>query len=125
MNNAVFGDLIFNTGWKTETDVTLFDKTYKVVVKVKAYRETDGVTAGQELAYSDFCENRAARLDTIEKLLSNYAKDKAKGRFIPRTLLFNRDGSYAMLLDDREDEEGGVAATLAPESSVVAQDDYL
>ena len=62
MNNAVFGNLIFNTGWKTETDVTLFDKTYKVVVKVKAYRETDGVTAGQESAYSDFCENRVARL---------------------------------------------------------------
>ena len=125
MNNAIFGDLTFNTGWKTETNVTLFDKAYKVVVKVKAYREADGVTAKQELSYSDFNENRATCLNTIEKLLSNYAKDKAKERFTPRTLLFNRDGSYAMLLDDREDEEGGVAVMLAPESDVVAQDDYL
>ena len=78
-----------------------------------------------ELSYSDFNENRATCLNTIEKLLSNYAKDKAKERFTPRTLLFNRDGSYAMLLDDREDEEGGVAVMLAPESDVVAQDDYL
>lgn len=125
MNNAVFGDLTFNTGWKTKTDIVLFDKTHRVVVKVKAYFEKDSVTPEQESAYSDFCKNKIARLNTVETLLSNYANGHAKKRFTPRTLLFNRDGSYAMLLDDQEDEENGVAVTLAPESKIVAQDDYL
>lgn len=125
MKNSIFGELTFNTGWKTKTDITLFNEKYEVVVKAKAYFEKDGVTAEQEKAYADFIENKAFRQKTIEELLDGYANGKANERFISKTLIFNRDGSYALLLDDKEDEDGGVAVTLMPKSEILSQDEYL
>jgi hypothetical protein len=125
MNNATFGELTFNICWKTKTDITLFGNKFEVVVKAKAYFEKDGVTAKQETAYTDFTENKTARLEAVETLLNDFADNSAINRFIPRTMLFGRDGEYALLLDDKQDEDGGIAVTLAPKVEVVAQDAYL
>lgn len=125
MNNIVFGELTFNIGWKTKTHITLFGNQYDVVVKVKAYFEKDGITPEQELAFADFKENKSVQLKIVEKLLNDYTNGAPSDLFIPRTLLFNRDGSYALLLDDSRDEEGGVAVILAPVMSVIAQNEYL
>lgn len=125
MNSTAFGELTFNTGWKTETSITLFDNTYNIVVKAKAYFEKDGVTAEQEKAYFNFNGNRETHLVTVEKLLNQYTNGKAATRFIPRTMLFQRDGGYALLLDDNEDEDAGIAVTFAPKAEVVSQDEYL
>lgn len=125
INNIVFGELTFNIGWKTKTHITLFGNQYDVVVKVKAYFEKDGITPEQELAFADFKENKSVQLKTVEKLLNGYANGAPSDLFIPRTLLFNRDGSYALLLDDSRDDEVGIAVTLAPNMSVIAQNEYL
>ena len=125
MNNITFGELTFNTGWKTKTNISLYGTNYNVVVKVKAYYENDGVTAEQESAYADFKENKNARLITVEKLLNDFANSNSSERFIPRTLLFQRNGGYALLFDDKLDEDGGVAVCLAPKAEVLAQDEYL
>jgi hypothetical protein len=125
MKNEVFGELTFNTGWKTKTDITLFGNKLEVVVKAKAYFEKDGVTAEQEKAYADFSKNKSAFLATAEELLNGYANGKATERFVAKTLLFNRDGSYALLLNDNKDEDGGVAVTFAPKMVVLSQDEYL
>jgi len=125
MHNATFGELSFSTGWKTKTELSLFGASYDVVVKVKAYFEKDGVTAEQESAYTDFIKNKNALLVTVEKQLNAYDECNSTERFIPRTLLFQRNGGYALLLDDKQDEDGGVAVCLAPKEEVVAQDDYL
>ncbi len=125
MNNTSFGELTFNTGWKTITDISLYGTNYDVVVKVKAYYEKDGVTAEQESAYADFKENKNSRLVTVEKLLNDFADSTSEKRFIPKTLLFQRNGAYALLFDDKQDEDGGVAVCLAPKAEVVSQDEYL
>ena len=125
MNNTSFGELTFNTGWKTKTDISLYGTNYDVVVKVKAYYEKDGVTAEQESAYADFKENKTARLVTVEKLLNDFADSTSAKRFIPKTLLFQRNGAYALLFDDKQDEDSGVAVCLAPKAEVVSQDEYL
>lgn len=125
MNNTTFGELTFNIGWKTKTDITLFSKSYNIVVKAKAYFEKDGVTTEQETSYDDFRGNINSHIATVEKLLNEYVSGDADVRFIPRVLLFQRDGEYALLLDDKEDEDGGVAVILAPKQEVVTQDEYL
>jgi hypothetical protein len=125
MNNNAFGELIFKTGFKTKTNITLFDKKFDIVVKAKAYYETDGITVEQETAYLDFKDNKAERLKTVDSLLNKFADGNAPNRFVPRSLLFNRDGSYAILFDDKENEDDGVAVTLAPKTEVVSQDEYL
>ena len=125
MNNSVFGELVFNTGWKTKTSIHLFGNNYDVIVKAKAYFEKDGVTVEQETAYGDFCSNKSERLAAVENLLNSFAKDDASKQFTPRTLLFQRDGGYAILFDDKEDIDGGIAVCLAPQAEVVTQDEYL
>ena len=40
-------------------------------------------------------------------------------------LLFRQDGSYALLLDDAEDEDNDVAVCLAPTAEVMPQEEYL
>ena len=125
MNNKTFGELTFNTGWKTKTDISLYGNSYNVVVKAKAYHESDGVTAEQESAYADFKGNKDTRLITVEKLLDAFTDGNSAKRFIPQTLLFQRKGGYALLLDDKQDEDGGIAVILAPKAEVKSQDEYL
>lgn len=125
MKNEIFGELTYNTGWKTKVKITLFSKEYEVVVKAKAYREEDGVTVEQEKAYIDFNNNKSAQIRSIEDLLNRYSNGKSVERFVPRTLLFKREGSYALLLDDKEDEDDGIAVTLSPKAEVLSQDEYL
>lgn len=125
MKNSVFGQLIFNTGFKTKEDITFFNTNYSIVVKAKAYYEKDGITKEQEAAFCCFKTNKDNQLKNIEKLLIDFAGDNAAKRFVPRTLLFLRDGGYALLCDDNEDEDGGVAVCLAPTMEVLSQDEYL
>ena len=125
MNNSAFGEIIFNTGWKTNADITLFGNDYSVIVKVKAYFEKDGISNEQEIAFSNFKTNKSELLKSVENLLSDFADSNASERFVPRMLLFQRDGSYALLLDDNEDEDGGIVACLAPTAEIKSQDEYL
>lgn len=125
MKNSVFGEFVFNTGWKTKTEIVLFNKNYSIVVKAKAYFEKDGITKEQEVAFVNFQTHKAEQLNIVEKLLIKFSSDEAVERFIPRTLLFQRDGSYAFLFDDNEDEDGGIAVSLEPTATVLSQDEYL
>lgn len=124
MKNKAFGEITFNVGWKTTTLITLFSRESQIVVKAKAYRKTDVVTAEQEKSFTDYSKNKSEYRTTIEKLLSDYSDDAAN-RFIPKTLLFERDGAWALLCDDLLDPDGGIAVCLQPDKKIVLQDDYL
>ena len=125
MKNPVFGEVEFNTGWKTTAEISLYGKKYGVTVKVKAYFEKDGITEEQENAFRDFDGNREWHMKTAEKLLDDYAGGHSPKRFVPRTILFERDGGYALLLDDVKDADGGVAVCLSPKEEALPQDAYL
>ncbi|MFE8697682.1 DUF6985 domain-containing protein [Cytobacillus sp. FJAT-53684] len=125
MKNQVFGELIFDTGWKAKTVLVLFDKTVDIMVKAKAYYEKDGITSDQEKAFADWDSNKEQKVSIIEKLLNDYCKSNAPEQFIPRTLLFDRNGEYALLLDDKCDQDEGIAICLVPNERVVLQGDYL
>lgn len=125
MINSIFGEMTFNTGWKTSINVVLFGKSINVIVKAKAYFEEDGITDKQENAFNDFIHMKEIRLKKIEELLDNYVGNNVKSRFSPQTLLFERDGAYALLFDDNQDVEGGIAVCLFPNEIVRTQGEYL
>jgi hypothetical protein len=125
MKKTIFGEMIFNTGWKVNTKISLLGKGFDITIKAKAYREEDGISYEQAKAFADFDTQKSMRLKTTEYLLNKFSKGNTTERFIPRTLLFQRDGSYALLCDDREDEDDGVAVCLSPEVKVISQDEYL
>ena len=58
MIKTALGDLTFDTGWKTSLMVTLFEKTYKITVKAKAYFEKDGITDAQKDSITKFSKNK-------------------------------------------------------------------
>lgn len=124
MLHDLFGEITFNTGWKSKKTIRLFDKEYTINLKIQAYFEEDGITEEQENAYSEFCKSENEKLETIENLLRGYS-DSPEQEFIPKTLLINRDGAYALLCDDTDNEDEGIAVCLYPEEVIISQDDYL
>ena len=124
MLHDLFGEITFNTGWKSKKTIRLFDKEYTINLKIQAYFEEDGITEEQENAYSEFCKSENEKLETVENLLRGYS-DSPEQEFIPKTFLINRDGAYALLCDDTDNEDEGIAVCLYPEEVIISQDDYL
>lgn len=124
MLHDLFGEITFNTGWKSKKTIRLFDKEYTINLKIQAYFEEDGITEEQENAYSEFCKSENEKLETVENLLRGYS-DSPQEKFTPKTLLIDRDGSYALLCDDIDNEDEGIAVCLYPEEVIISQDDYL
>ena len=124
MLHDLFGEITFNTGWKSKKTIRLFDKEYTINLKIQAYFEEDGITEEQENAYSEFCKSENEKLETVENLLRGYS-DSPQEKFTPKTLLIDRDGSYAMLCDDIANEDEGIAVCLYPQEVIISQDDYL
>ena len=124
MMHDVFGDIEFTVGWKTNKSIVLFGHSYVVTVKIQAYLEEDGITKEQENAYINFLNTEEIKMSCIERLLKEYSAS-AELRFIPKTLLIDRDGAYALLFDDEDNPEDGIAVCLEPEEKIMAQDDYL
>lgn len=125
MISTAFGELTFQIGFKKQIEITLFGKTISVVLKAKAYYEQDGLTAEQLAALCDLHEHLTEQMQIAETLLRSEAGSHAAERFTARTLLVQRDGEYALLLDDAEDEEEGVAVVLSPITQVLSQSVYL
>ena len=124
MLHDLFGEITFNTGWKSKKTIRLFDKEYTINLKIQAYFEEDGITEEQENAYSEFCKSENEKLETVENLLRGYS-DSPQEKFTPKTLLIDRDGSYALLCDDIDNEDEGIAVCLYPQEVIISQDEYL
>jgi hypothetical protein len=124
MMHDVFGDIEFTVGWKTNKSIVLFGHSYVVTVKIQAYLEEDGITKEQENAYINFLNTEEIKMSCIERLLKEYSAS-AELRFIPKTLLIDRDGAYALLFDDEDNPDDGIAVCLEPEEKIMSQDDYL
>jgi hypothetical protein len=134
MSKSVFGNVVFNYGFDTKANISLLGKEYDITVTAAAYREQDGISEKQEKAYQAYKASEQEKLTRIEELLQQYRKAKTGNPssraqlstlFTPRTLLFGRDGAYALLLDDAENPDEGLAVCLAPKEKVVSQDGYL
>lgn len=124
MMNSVFGELTFNVGWIASTVFIYFGNSCPITLKVKVYFEEDGITSEQEQAYIDYTKNNETKFTAIELLLNNYSDD-ASTHFVPKTLLFERDGSYALLCDDNNEPDEGIAVCISPMEQIMSQGDYL
>lgn len=124
IENSVFGKMEFHTGWKTHGEVSFYEKVYPVIIKCKSYRQEDGLTSEQKTAMELYVRDGKKQISTSQQMLSNQYPD-AKRRFTPTMLIFQRDGEYALLLDDAENPDEGLCMVLSPKRKIVSQDDYL
>ena len=124
MVKTFLGDLEFHTGFKKSDSIEFCNRKYEVTIKAKAYFEEDGITAEQQSSLQKYGENKEEFFKIITDLALNYDKT-AKERFVPKTLLFQRNGECALLCDDVNEPDEGLAICILPEKEIVSQDDYL
>lgn len=118
------GKMSFDTGWKLKRDITFDGSTYEIVVKCKAYKSGDGITHEQEAAMEKFTREGEKQLAIAAQMLKGKYPDAGQ-RFVPTMLLFDRDGEYALLLDDKDAPDEGMCAVLSPRREIISQDEYL
>lgn len=124
MHNDVWGEMKFHIGWKSKISLDFFDRQWDVTLKAQAYKEADGLTAVQEQAFEDFKNNENRLLTEAEnKLLKTYPQASKTYRL--SELLFKRDGSCALLLDSKNDPDGGIAIQLLPQLKIFEEDTFL
>jgi len=114
----------FNTGWKRKDSIQLADRKYEVTIKIQAYSKEDSLTAEQEANVDEYLSSGLEWIKAIDKKLCEYAENYLE-RFVPRTMLFKKDGDVALLCDDNDDPDGGIAVCVKPSLEIKLQDDYL
>lgn len=114
---------LFKVGFKKTDVFGFFGRICSIVVKLKAYCEKDGITSEQLEAYKHYVENKKNIQTLVENEFSKpqYNKDN----LTPKTLLINRKGEVALLVQDAADLDGGLVVVIKPEFKVVPQDEYL
>ncbi len=121
---TVFGEMKYSIGWKTERTIQLFDTEYHITVKIQAYEKELELPAEQLESCKMFVDNEKKMLSSIEKLMFDFSTNY-KERFIPQVLLIKINGSVALLCDDEEYPDEGIAVCVYPEKCVLSQDEYL
>lgn len=124
MNNTIIKEFIFNVGWKKTSKIKLFGNNFEITIKLQAYFKEDGITSEQENSYIEYKKDEENICKIIENMLVNFDAN-AHSRFIPSTLIFERNGSYALLCDDNFEPDDGIAVCLKPTKKIIYQDDYL
>ena len=122
MKNDVFGEVIFNYGWKTKTEITLWGEIFTIKVVADAYYEHEKITEEQEQLYLAFKKIPAGK---IEALLAQFYEGAPNEFLTPTTLCITREGECALLFDDDNDPDNGMVAKLFPEEEVMTQDEFL
>ena len=124
MNDKIFGEVSFDAGWNRTESISLWGKSNDLLITAVAYYESETITGAQQSSYRSFNLNKSIMEKKAEQLLSNYM-DEPEKHLTPRFLVFEKDGAYALMLDDDNDPDNGVAVQFAPVAKVTSQDAYL
>ncbi|MEG2893057.1 MAG: hypothetical protein RR840_06790 [Clostridium sp.] len=129
--DQVFGEVIYDHGWTKDEKVNLWDEEVTLTTIAFAYKGQD-IVENQQKAYMEFLNKKQEYISRLEILVREYydslTKDidlTPKGTIIPREILFDRDGSIAVMCDCKFDKDNGIAVKLYPSEEVVSQDEYL
>ena len=112
----------FNIGWKQPLSISWFNESYDIVLKLQAYSKNEKLTKEQVVAYTAFKKNEVAQIKQAEQFVKKNSKANS---YTPTMVVFKQNGEYALLCDDKDNPDEGVAIMLAPTVSIVSQDDYL
>lgn len=124
MKDKIFGEVSFDAGWNRNDKISLWGKINNITVTAAAYYDSELITEAQQSSYRSYNLNKSILEKKVEQLLSNYM-DEPEKHLKPRFLVFEKNGAYALMLDDDNDPDNGVAVQLAPTAKVTSQDAYL
>ena len=123
--DTIFGKMKFDYGWESPYDFELFGKKYKILLRAEADNETDAISDKQEQSFEIYQTKKATYSKLTQILLETSIDDFEAANYKPTTLLFQQNGEFTILLDDRQNEDDGIAVVLFPNAYVTTQDYYL
>ena len=125
MKNRIFGVMYYHTGWERKMIIPFNNQKQEIVIHAKAHGVEEEITQEQENSFSHFLENVDLIMKKIEhELLNDTGEDYAE-RYIPVMLLIKRDGSCALICDDIDDIENGLAVSFLSGIRIMTQDEFL
>lgn len=143
VNNSVFGLMEYDFQWEKIEKVSIFKKEYDITISAEAYSE-ENISKKQEESYLRFKENEKIYIETIENKLKEYINENLEDLatywvgarkiinitdlakiVVPKSILFQQDGTIVFLAECEWDIENGIAVKLYPEVEVGPQDIFI
>ncbi|MCM0599158.1 hypothetical protein [Periweissella fabalis] len=125
IQDTVFGNIKFGVvSFLTTINVNIFGENQAIIVDIRAYEEKDGITTAQQIAFSNFTQQKDILLSQLQSGLMTI-DSQAQTRFTAKNMLIDRNGELALLFDDAQNEEDGLAVQLLPNFLITEQDSYL
>ncbi|MDG6896063.1 hypothetical protein [Volucribacter amazonae] len=127
--NNLLDEVTFNYGWvsNTKLKLSLNNKEYEVSCVFQS-QKSQSISEEQKQSLASFLNKQSEYEKKANALLNGYitAENISNDEKIkPKTLLFKRDGSFAILADCSWDIENGIAIILSPQQSIGIQDIFL
>ena len=114
IKDKVFGNMEYKHSWTKKDSFIFLGKVYSINVTAQAY-SNDEILESQQINYTNFRNYLDEHKEEIEEKLVEYCKTICDGNIIlveclkPKTVIFERDGSWGILFDTDCDIENGVA----------------
>jgi len=131
MDDKVFGNVEYNYSWIKKETVNFYDNNYEVTIIIKAYKDED-ILDIQRNTYRNYLNTLESKKNVINDILADYCKNEFNQNISinkclePKSILFERNGSWGILFDSEFAIEEGVALYFQDnEISIGIQDDYL
>ena len=126
IHDDILGELVFDYGWVKSIHFH-FKKQEITLPCVFSASKNEDLSLEQHQAYVLFQEQQAHFEERTQILLREYlvANEIQSSECIPTKILFQRDGSFGILLDCDWDEEHGIVVILNPTEEVGMQDIFL
>lgn len=127
MNTNFFENAKFNLGWEIPLNISLFGKSYSIVVVADAYYATEKATIEQNTTYKNFLDNYNDVMENVEKRLiaETGSLQKAIERFIPKMLKIKTNGDAGLVFDDKDNFENGLVVTVDTKYMLLSTDEYF
>jgi hypothetical protein len=138
--DEVFGEMVYDYGWKKTEKIDLWGRTYEVIVTAPAFSKKP-INDVQRDRYKyfkaereDISKRSLAALKEYLLAVSEQIRGEAYKQITdvmalgvarPRGVIFQMDGSWGILCDFEWDDEHGIGIQVGPELKVGEQDILL
>ena len=114
IKDKVFGEMEYKHSWTKQDSFIFLGKPFMVNVVAQAYKGDD-ILESQQQNYINFRNYLEEHKDNVQKILEDYCKATYSANIElnkylePKTIIFERDGSWGILFDTDYDIENGIA----------------
>ena len=130
IKDKIFGEMEYKHSWTKKEDFLFLDRTYNVNITAQAYKG-DNILESQQDNYTNYKKYLVEHEKEIKEKLMEYCKStynvdiSLEECLIPKTIIFERDGSWGILFDTKYDAENGVALFIVDEKIKVGPQDMF